>query len=288
MKKQLTDLNRGDHFTRGGEEYIVLEHFDARHTLVITAGIVCEKAFDEENDNNFATSSLRAWLNGEYLNKIASVFGREAIIFYELDLTSDDGLHDYGICDVDVGLLTCDDYRKYRDILPPIGKWWWTATPYSTPSGCNENLVRNVSSVGSLSHDIACDGGYGVRPAFILKPEISVSDEPEDEKQDGETIWKDEAELYEAAVEKFGEEAQILMAIEEMAELTKALLKFLRNKNFGQGDRLDTLKAISEERADAYIALHQLAVIFGENSDASGNGLRASLRAHTPQASPSL
>lgn len=268
MKKQLTDLNRGDHFTRGGEEYIVLEHFDARHTLVITAGIVCEKAFDEGNDNNFAKSSLRAWLNGEYLDKIANVFGREAITTYELDLTSDDGLHDYGVCDVDVGLLTCDDYRKYRDILPPISKWWWTATPYSTPSGCDGNLVRSVYSDGGLNYNNAYYGIVGVRPAFILKSEILVSDDPEDEKQDGETIWKDETELYEAAVEKFGEEAQILMAIEEMAELTKALLKFLRNKNFGQGDRLDILKAISEERADVYITLHQLAVIFGENDAA--------------------
>lgn len=268
MKKQLADLNRGDHFIRGGEEYIVLEHFDAQHTLVITAGIVCEKAFDEGNNNNFATSSLRAWLNGEYLDKIASVFGRENIIPREIDLTSDDGLHDYGVCSVDVGLLTGDDYRKYRDNSPPISKWWWTATPYSTPSGCDENLVRFVDSDGSLGNHIAYNGSYGVRPAFILKSEISVSDEPEDEKQDGETIWKDEAELYEAAVEKFGEEAQILMAIEEMAELTKALLKFLRHKNFGQGDRLDILKAISEERADVYVTLHQLAVIFGENSDA--------------------
>ena len=70
--------------------------------------------------------------------------------------------------------------------------------------------------------------------------------------------------LYEQAVEQFGESAQILMAVEEMSELQKALLKYLRFKDHEQGDEAEILAAISEERADVEIMLN---VIFGDNAD---------------------
>lgn len=76
-----------------------------------------------------------------------------------------------------------------------------------------------------------------------------------------------EMALYEQAVTQFGAKAQILMAIEEMSELTKALLKSIRNEDFGHGDHDTILKAIAEERADVSIMLNQLEVIFGDNSE---------------------
>lgn len=72
--------------------------------------------------------------------------------------------------------------------------------------------------------------------------------------------------LYKKAVWKFGMKSQILMAIEEMSELTKALLKFLRNVDFNQGDGKAILDNIDEERADVTIMLGQLDVIFSNNS----------------------
>ena len=50
--------------------------------------------------------------------------------------------------------------------------------------------------------------------------------------------------LYEQAVEQFGESAQILMAVEEMSELQKALLKYLRFKDHEQGDEAEILAAL--------------------------------------------
>ena len=79
--------------------------------------------------------------------------------------------------------------------------------------------------------------------------------------------WQKEMDLYERAVEKFGERAQILMAIEEMSELTKALLKYIRHMESGRGD-IGVLYDISEERADVNIMLNQLEIIFGDNSEA--------------------
>ena len=82
-----------------------------------------------------------------------------------------------------------------------------------------------------------------------------------------ETAWKEEAALYEDAVKHFGETAQIMQAIEEMAELIQALNKYLRYNQFGQGSLIDVLQKIQEERADVEIMLNQLHVIFGDNSE---------------------
>ena len=61
-------------------------------------------------------------------------------------------------------------------------------------------------------------------------------------------------EILEKAVTHYGEENQIIKAIEEMAELTVALLH--RN-------RVDGLKNVKEELADVWIMMAQLEIIFG-------------------------
>ena len=84
------------------------------------------------------------------------------------------------------------------------------------------------------------------------------------DRENAEDIQAAQAEMaiYEAAVQRFGEQAQILIAVEEMAELTKALLKYIR-----YGGVREVLDSIAEERADVEIMLNQLHVIFGDNSE---------------------
>lgn len=65
-----------------------------------------------------------------------------------------------------------------------------------------------------------------------------------------------ENKILEKAIETWGEDMQVLMLIEEMSELTKALIKYFRNpstENFHQ---------IAEETADVEITLAQLDIIF--------------------------
>ena len=72
-------------------------------------------------------------------------------------------------------------------------------------------------------------------------------------------------ETYKKAIETFGEESQIDMAIEEMSELTKALLKYRRAIKSGNDAKLRKIVAkhdISEEMADVSIMLAQLCLIF--------------------------
>lgn len=66
-------------------------------------------------------------------------------------------------------------------------------------------------------------------------------------------------DTYAAAVEVYGKHSQLIMAMEEMAELTKELSKNIR------GER--NITAISEEIADVEIMLEQLKVIFGNRAE---------------------
>jgi NTP pyrophosphatase (non-canonical NTP hydrolase) len=67
-------------------------------------------------------------------------------------------------------------------------------------------------------------------------------------------------ETFRKSIEKYGSEAQIDMAIEEMSELTKALLKFRR---FGWSENSsDYLENIYEEIADVKIMIRQLEMIY--------------------------
>lgn len=159
-----------------GIEYIVLEQL-GNETKVLRKDLLSErKEFDNDN-NNFATSSLNKYLNGEYYNsEIITGFGENSTVDQDLNLLSLDGLDDYGTCKVKVGLLTIDDYRKYRkDCLKDnMDSWWWLSTPDSTPSGYGAGYVLCVGSGGGVSCGGYCYDG-GVRPFFILKSNIFVS-----------------------------------------------------------------------------------------------------------------
>lgn len=272
MKAKLKTLKRGQTFYGAGIQWLVLGHTNSSQGLpivthIVSTGIVERRAFDEKNRNDLGVSTLLAYLNGEFLERLEDAFGEGAVAEQFIDLTSNDGLKDYGNVKAKVGLLTEEEYRQHRDILPPLGDegWWWLATPYSTYRAGYPSLVRSVYSDGTLSDGNAYNGGgSGVRPALYLKSDISVSLDGDDES----TIEVSEEELYKAAVQKFGERAQILVAIEEMSELTKALLKYIRHEDFNQGDYDDIVESIAEERADVSIMLNQLAVIFGKNEDA--------------------
>ena len=59
----------------------------------------------------------------------------------------------------------------------------------------------------------------------------------------------------EKAIETYGKDMQLNVAVEELSELIKEICKNKRGA--------DNREAIIEEMADCYIMLHQLALIFG-------------------------
>lgn len=90
----------------------------------------------------------------------------------------------------------------------------------------------------------------------------------------GELPSVSDYETLEAAILKYGAENQIDMAIEEMSELTKALLKEHRQAKKGfdvsAAETFEMLEDdISEEMADVIIMLVQLQMIFNNKEEVS-------------------
>ena len=94
---------------------------------------------------------------------------------FKTDLTADDGLNDYGQSIDVVSLMTCDLYRRHRDILNPIDYWWWLATPYSARVAYSHS-VRFVSVYGTLFSDDVQRGSGGVRPLCCLKSDTLIEE----------------------------------------------------------------------------------------------------------------
>lgn len=176
-------------FTMGGIAWTVIQTGES-WVKCIASECVEERAFDEGNKNDFAASSLRAYLNGEFLRRLIKAGAPEGMFEeFTIDLTADDGLKNYGSDRVRIGLITCEEYRLLRDNIPPLpNDWWWTATPDSPINP----FVRYVYSDGALSSDSAYLGGRGVRPLCNLKSEILVSylngEQTEQQKQRAEAV----------------------------------------------------------------------------------------------------
>lgn len=174
-KVQLSTLKPKDEFKIGDEVFIVLEQSDNGTKVISKEFVYTNKAFGDCSD--WKKSPIRTLLNGDYYNKIAKLVGASNIISMERDLTSLDGLDDYGTCNDKISLLSASEYAKYHKILglkSNYPDWWWTITPASTPSNDYSRNVCYVDSLGVLGwYD--CDYCGGVRPFLNLEPSILVS-----------------------------------------------------------------------------------------------------------------
>lgn len=123
-------------------------------------------AYDEDGSNDWRKSSLRKYLNEEFVKN----FDKGDLLPFVSDLTSDDGMTDYGTSEDFVALLSDNLYRKYRKFMPKYDTWVWTITPWSCLPGY-AYTERYVHTSGALGSNYAFYG-YGVAPACIFNPAI--------------------------------------------------------------------------------------------------------------------
>ena len=201
MKKmKLAEVPSGKNFEIWDHAYTVLDG-DDKGVLALEADVVCEMPFREDGvdykvaPNDFRDSSVRAYLEGGYLEELVEA-GAELdhdILEMELDLKCTLGQREYGVVKVYAGLLTLEQYGKYYDIIPRIDTTYWLATPWKTPSRSpdtdNTNYVWYVYSDGDYNYWV-CDNTYGVRPALTLSPSLLVSVEC-DEEEGVESKWRE-------------------------------------------------------------------------------------------------
>lgn len=175
----ITTLRPGEHFMFKNFEWVCLDpnHHDGGVLAIMAKPLVKEVKFcpsdkfaDEKgNWNNYRTSNVR-----EILSAMANaVFGEKGLLAHTVDLVADNGDRAYGTVKDTVFILTCDEYRKYRDYIPHYDNWIWTATPWFCG---DENYdmggaihVRRVTTGGQLYDSRAYISG-AVAPACILNP----------------------------------------------------------------------------------------------------------------------
>lgn len=172
----ITTLRPGEHFMFKGFEWVCLDpnHPDGGVLAIMAKQCAKDVKFcqgdiltDEKgNWNNYRTSNVRGLLSGME----SAVFDGESLLSHTVDLVADNGDRAYGAVADTVFILTCDEYRKYRDYIPHYDSCTWTATPW----GCgyayyNAGAVRLVNTEGRF-----CESGaynrYAVVPACILNP----------------------------------------------------------------------------------------------------------------------
>lgn len=154
-------LNIGEHFIYNGIEFICLDIIDGNY-LAMTAKPWAEIPFDTNNHNDWRKSSLRRVLNTDFLE----LLDKKHLVMQTSDLIADNGDKAYGTSEDYVTILSCDQYRKYRDIVPLFEEWMWTLTPWS----CNTSYsyhVRRVSTTGFVNYYYA-NNSIGVAPACLF------------------------------------------------------------------------------------------------------------------------
>lgn len=148
---------------------------------VLDLGCMClaEKSESMRFDpdiNDWRTSELRQCLNNDFLRKLEKEIGEENIIEFERDLLSVDGQKEYEKCKDKVSMLTLDEYRKYRSLIPNEEYYWWLLTPWSTPCNGYCKWTTVVLPSGNIYGDV-CRSSNGVRPVCIFSPSIFESKE---------------------------------------------------------------------------------------------------------------
>ena len=153
-----------------GMEWMILDKTEKGYFAVLDGFDGKERTFDSDS-NNWISSELREELNTKFLKKISDELGEDAVIGFDRDLLSLDGQTEYGHCEDKISLLTVDEYRKYRKLLPNMPKWWWLITPWSTPVNDYNSTLTVVSPSGCVDC-ISCRNCLGVRPVCIFSSSI--------------------------------------------------------------------------------------------------------------------
>lgn len=175
----ITTLRPGEHFMFKGFEWVCLDpHHPDGGVLAIMAepwakGVKFspnDKFADEKgNWNNYRTSNVRVILS----DMANAFFKRKSLLSHTVDLVADNGDRAYGTVHDFVFILTCDEYRKYRDSIPHYDSWVWTATPLCCGDKDSDtghaSSVRIVYTTGQFN-ELCAYYDYSVAPACILNP----------------------------------------------------------------------------------------------------------------------
>lgn len=176
----VSKLKRGDGFKYKGYYWIVLDVFNNTKSSSIFATMdepINDEGypFDEKGDNNYKKSSLRKFLNNNILPKLNA----DDLGLHSIDLITDSGELTYGRVGEEIFILTCDEYRRYRNYLPCsyFLQPTWTCTAWAYGSYGGAKSVKYINTWGELCMDIA-RSNKAVIPCCLFRGSAIVQYEP--------------------------------------------------------------------------------------------------------------
>ena len=184
---ELCRVRQGEAFTFDGVRFVKLDE-SAGAAFVVAEDVMLENIpfehedAEREDHNNFKGSNLELSIVELLTVKHQKI--QDAVVERPIDLTTMDGMTDYGMPTVTVRALTIDEYRKYRKFIPLASKPYWLATGWTTKSSPYSvaSDAYCVHTGGALGSDLVCDADFAARPALYLKSSILVSVDTEDEE----------------------------------------------------------------------------------------------------------
>lgn len=191
MKQKQIELCRvrpGEHFTHDGVEYVKLDEAAGAVFALAVDAVIPNVQFEDddaerEDHNNYIGSNLEKagirWLRDEH----KATF--DAMVERPIDLTTMDGMTDYGMPLASVRALTIDEYRKYRHLIPLTDDPYWLATGWTTKSSpySDTDHAYYINTVGTVYDNYVHRPYFAARPALYLKSSILVSADAEDEEK---------------------------------------------------------------------------------------------------------
>ena len=135
---------------------------------------------EREDHNNYIGSNLERegirWLREQHPDTF------DAVVERPIDLTTMDGMTDYGMPLASVRALTIDEYRKYRHLIPLTDDPYWLATGWTTKRSPSSDTYYAfyISTGSSVYNCYVCDSFFAARPALYLKSSILVSVDAEE------------------------------------------------------------------------------------------------------------
>lgn len=193
MSKTIT-LDRvplGGTFTLDGVRFVKLDG-DREAVFALTEDIPADMGYVQfedddatrEDHNNFSGSLVQKEIERWVRDKHKPIF--DAVVERPIDLTTMDGMTDYGYPLTVARILTIDEYRKHRRFIPLTDKPYWLATGWTTASSPYSNTYNAyyVFTGGTVYDDNVYYAYFAPRPALYLQSKILVSiDTDEEEKK---------------------------------------------------------------------------------------------------------
>lgn len=187
---ELGKVRRGERFWLDGMEFVALDSDReavfavAADTLEDTCPFEDEDA-EREDHNNFSGSYLQKHMERWLREKHSDIFKKT--VERPIDLTTMDGMTDYGTPYTVVRTLTIDEYRRHRQHIPLTSKPYWLATGWSAPSSpySDTGVAYFIYTDGTVYFNYVYYAIFAPRPALYLQSTILVSIEDDQEESKG-------------------------------------------------------------------------------------------------------